>query len=43
MDWLLEAKMLKQAVDAKEIVTNELIADINSGLDFKAVEAALAK
>ena len=34
---------LKQAVDAKEIVTNELIADINSGLNIKAVEAALAK
>lgn len=43
MDWLLEAKMLKQAVDAKEIVTNELIADLNSGLNIKAVEAALAK
>jgi NitT/TauT family transport system substrate-binding protein len=43
IDWLLEAKLLKQGVDAKEIVTNELIADINKSLDVKAVEAALAK
>jgi NitT/TauT family transport system substrate-binding protein len=43
MDWLVEAKILKQRVAADEIVTNELIADINRDLKVKAVEEALAK
>jgi NitT/TauT family transport system substrate-binding protein len=43
MDWLVEAKLLKQRVAADEIATNELIADINGDLNIKAVEDALAK
>ena len=43
MDWLVEAKLLKSPVEAKDIVTNELIAEINRGLNVKAVEAVLAK
>jgi NitT/TauT family transport system substrate-binding protein len=42
MDWLLEAKLLGQPVNANDVVTNELIAEVNKDLDIKAVEHALA-
>lgn len=38
MDWLNEAGILKGAVDAKNITTNELISDINT-FDHKLIEA----
>jgi NitT/TauT family transport system substrate-binding protein len=43
MDRLVEAKLLKERVAADEIVTNDLIADVNRYLNIKAVEDALAK
>ena len=40
-DWLLEQKVIKQKLDAKDVYTNELIDDINS---FNAAEViAMAK
>lgn len=40
-DWLLEQKVIKQKLDAKDVFTNELIDDINS---FNAAEViAMAK
>jgi NitT/TauT family transport system substrate-binding protein len=43
MDWLLEAGVLRQPVDAATIVTNRLIDEINADLDVRAVEEALAQ
>ena len=43
IDWLVRAKILKQPMDAKEIATNELIADVNKNLDVKSAEQASAR
>ncbi|MDU0958662.1 MAG: ABC transporter substrate-binding protein, partial [Bradyrhizobium sp.] len=42
LDWLRDAGILKDKVDARDIATNELVDAINKDLDLKAVEAALA-
>ncbi len=43
LDWLLKAGVLKDHVDAHEIVTNALVDQVNDHLDVKAVEAALSR
>ncbi|MGY3697568.1 NitT/TauT family transport system substrate-binding protein [Bradyrhizobium sp. USDA 3240] len=43
LDWLVKAGVLKEHVDAHEVVTNTLIDQVNDGLDLKAVEAALSR
>jgi len=43
IDWLVKAGVLKERLEASEIVTNELVPAINTDLDLKAVEAALAR
>lgn len=43
LDWLVKAGVLKERLDARDIVTNELIGPTNDRLDVQAVEAALTK
>jgi NitT/TauT family transport system substrate-binding protein len=43
LDWLVKAGVLKERLDAHEIVTNELIGPINDQLNMQAVEAVLPK
>lgn len=42
IDWLVEAGVISEPIDASELVTNELIEQVNSGLDLTKVEAARA-
>lgn len=43
LDWLLEAGVLEAAVDADDVTTNALIAQINEGLDLGPVHEALGR
>ena len=43
LDWLLKAGVLKERLDAHEIVTNDLVHEINDRFDVKTVEAAPTK
>jgi NitT/TauT family transport system substrate-binding protein len=43
LDWLVKAGVLKERVEARDVVTNALIDQVNDKLDLKAVETALTR